>query len=58
MNIYKHIISSKANSKKLFAILIDPDKQSEKELIQVIEKAKLSKTDFFLVGFITISLFS
>ena len=45
--IYK--ISRKAG-KKLFAILIDPDKQSKEELKQIVKKAKSAKADLFFVG--------
>ena len=50
MNIYKHITESKKNGKKLFSILIDPDKQGKKELISICHKATTAKADFFFVG--------
>ena len=50
MNIYNNIIAKKKINKKLFAILIDPDKQNKNELKNIIEKAKLANTDFFFVG--------
>jgi len=50
MNIYNHILASKKEGKKLFALLIDPDKQDKSALISVIEKAKPAKADFFFVG--------
>ena len=50
MNIYNNIITKKKINKKLFAILIDPDKQNKNELKNIIEKAKLANTDFFFVG--------
>ena len=50
MNIYNKIIQAKKVNKKAFALLIDPDKQDEKQLIAIIEKAKNSKTDYFFVG--------
>jgi len=50
MNIYNHILASKKEGKKLFALLIDPDKQDKSALISVIEKAKSAKADFFFVG--------
>ena len=37
-------------NKKLFALLIDPDKYSNKKLIQVIDSANKSKVDLILVG--------
>lgn len=50
MNIYNNIIENKKANNKSFAILIDPDKQDEKQLISIIEKAKNAKTDYFFVG--------
>jgi len=50
MNIYNHIAESKKAGKKLFALLVDPDKQDNNTLISTIEKAKSAKTDFFFVG--------
>jgi phosphoglycerol geranylgeranyltransferase len=50
MNIYNNIIENKKANKKSFALLIDPDKQDEKQLISIIEKAKNAKTDYFFVG--------
>ena len=50
MNIYKKIIQSKKNGKKLFAILIDPDKQDSKDLLKIIEKCNSTKVDMFFVG--------
>lgn len=50
MDIYNNILISKKRGKKLFSILIDPDKQDAKTLITIVEKAKKVKTDFFFVG--------
>ena len=50
MDIYNHILQSKKRSNKLFAALIDPDKQSEKTLINILNKANKAKIDFFFVG--------
>ena len=50
MNIYTHITKSKKAGKKLFALLVDPDKQDMSALIGTIEKAKSAKIDFFFVG--------
>jgi len=50
MNIYNHITESKKARKKLFALLIDPDKQDSNTLINTIEKAKSAHADFFFVG--------
>lgn len=50
MNVYHYIQNSRKAGKKLFAILIDPDKQSKKELKQIVEKAKSAQVDLFFVG--------
>jgi len=50
MNIYKKITQSKKNGEKLFAILIDPDKQDAKDLLKIIEKCNSTKVDMFFVG--------
>ena len=50
MNIYNQILSDKESNKKSFAILIDPDKQDNSELIRVITKAQQAKTDYFFLG--------
>ena len=50
MNVYQNIQDSRKAGKKLFAILIDPDKQSKEELKQIVEKAKSAKADLFFVG--------
>jgi putative glycerol-1-phosphate prenyltransferase len=50
MNIYNHITESTKAGKKLFALLVDPDKQDANTLISTIEKAKSTQTDFFFVG--------
>ena len=50
MDIYNHILQSKKASHKLFSVLIDPDKQSEDTLINILNKANKAKIDFFFVG--------
>jgi len=50
MNIYNQILANKKEGKKLFALLIDPDKQDKAELISVITKANQAKVDYFFVG--------
>ena len=50
MTIYKHILNKKDKGEKLFAVLIDPDKQNEKSLMNTIEKANHAKVDLFLIG--------
>lgn len=49
-NIYNHILQSKREGKKLFAILIDPDKQNSERLSTIINEANNNKIDFFFVG--------
>ena len=46
MNIYSKILLSKQKRKKLFALLVDPDKFS----VRAIEEANKAKADFILVG--------
>ncbi len=50
MNIYNKIVANKKIGKKSFALLIDPDKQNENQLLSIIEKAKKANTDYFFVG--------
>jgi len=50
MGIYNQIIESKKRGRKLFSILIDPDKQTEESLLQIIEKSKSANVDLFFVG--------
>ena len=50
MNIYNYILENKKKGKKLFSILVDPDKQNENALLNVIGKATAAKADFFFVG--------
>ena len=50
MGIYNQIIENQKEGRKLFSILIDPDKQTEKSLLQIIEKAKLANVDLFFIG--------
>ena len=47
MNIYSRLSDA---SKKKFAVLIDPDKPSDKEIIDIVEKSKKVGVDFFFVG--------
>ena len=50
MNIYKKILDYKKREKKLFAILIDPDKTDDNSLIQIIKRSNESNIDLFLIG--------
>lgn len=40
----------KSSSKKLLAVLVDPDKQNQKSLLHLIELAENARVDFFFVG--------
>ena len=50
MNLYNSILVSKNQGKKLFAILIDPDKQKNSDLLLIIKNANKSKVNYFFVG--------
>ena len=49
-NIYHTIRQGKADAKKAFAVLIDPDKVNEERLAQTIDIAVNAKVDYFFVG--------
>jgi len=49
-NIYQNIINSKAEGKKLLAILLDPDKLALEDLSHLIEKINQSPATHILVG--------
>lgn len=49
-NIYQTIIDNTDNGVKMFGVLIDPDKQNVKELIETIHLCNTSAVDFFFVG--------
>lgn len=48
--VYQTILSAKAQGKKLFAVLIDPDKSRIDGLPQLMHKAIKAQVDFFFVG--------
>ena len=50
MNIYQQIEINKKKKQKMFAILIDPDKQNLDQLTELVETANKNKVDFFFVG--------
>jgi len=50
MSIYNNILKSKKEGKKIFAILIDPDKQTNEELLETVDIANNSDVDYFFVG--------
>lgn len=47
MNVYNRLSDT---SKKKFVVLIDPDKPTDKEIIDIVEKSKKVGVDFFFVG--------
>ena len=49
-NIYQSILTNSKNGKKLFGVLIDPDKQNTIELLKTIEVCNNSAVDYFFVG--------
>ena len=49
MNIHEFILSKK-KSQKLFAVLIDPDKQTNSELLELIDLSVRANVDLFFVG--------
>lgn len=50
MDLYKKIEENRTLNKKMFAVLIDPDKQDLSQLKTMVEIAQQSKVDFFFVG--------
>ena len=50
MEIYNELLNRKKAAKKTFAILIDPDRQDNEQLIQTIKCANHAKVDYFFVG--------
>jgi len=54
MNIYRSILQSISNGKKLLAVLLDPDKVTITDIPQLTQKAS-DKIDFFFVGGSTVS---
>jgi putative glycerol-1-phosphate prenyltransferase len=50
MNIYQSIIDNKNKGKKQFAVLIDPDKPTENELLRIAELSLTANVDYFFVG--------
>ena len=49
-NIYQSILNNTNNGVKMFGVLIDPDKQNVKELIETIKICNESDVDYFFVG--------
>lgn len=49
-NIYQSILNNTSNSIKMFGVLIDPDKQNVKELLDTVTLCNNADVDFFFVG--------
>jgi len=49
-NIYQSILNNSQIGKKMFGVLIDPDKQNNVELLKTIEVCNNSAVDYFFVG--------
>ena len=50
MKIYDSIAKKKAESKKQFAVLVDPDKPSNEKIISLAKKANEALVDYIFVG--------
>lgn len=50
MNLYSSIIDKKKAGKKQIAILIDPDKPSDDEIIKIAHEATKAQVDYFFIG--------
>lgn len=48
--IYQSIVSKMNANKKMFAVLIDPDKQNFAQLLKTIELSNANNVDYFFVG--------
>ena len=49
-DIYTSLCERKANGRKSFAVLIDPDKVDNEKMHRLLELAHAAKVDYFLVG--------
>lgn len=49
-DIYLSLCERKANTKKSFAVLVDPDKVNDEKMHEMVHLALLAKVDYFLVG--------
>ena len=49
-SIYQSILSNTNNGKKMFGVLIDPDKQNVAELIKTIKVCNEADVDYYFVG--------
>lgn len=48
--IYQQFVDQKNNKKKAFAVLIDPDKMSDRDIDPLVEQAVAAGVDYFFVG--------
>jgi len=48
--IYQSLLDRKSNHKKSFAVLVDPDKVNDKQVIQLTELCNDAQVDYLLVG--------
>ena len=48
--IYASLCTKKANGKKSFAVLIDPDSVDDGKMEKIVALAVAAKVDYFLVG--------
>ncbi len=49
-NVYNSILNNFNNKVKMFGVLIDPDKQNVKELLDTVKVCNESEVDYFFVG--------
>src|SRR2546421_12947794 len=50
MNLYSHITESKRKGKKLFAVLVDPDKVSSAKAEEIAMQSATAGVDFLFAG--------
>ncbi len=50
MSIYKSILEKSRQNRKMFTVLVDPDKPTDKEVINLAEKSSEAAVDLFFVG--------
>jgi phosphoglycerol geranylgeranyltransferase len=50
MDIYGQITAKKANGKKQFAVLIDPDKLDANQVKQIADLSRKTQVDYFFIG--------
>jgi putative glycerol-1-phosphate prenyltransferase len=50
MKVYPQLLSARENSKKLFAVLVDPDKTDDRAAAEISRAAMESRVDFFFIG--------